>query len=198
LPVPVRLKQYKQKIQEFSDPKYSLLTSVGSDAEAARLRNLKAELSRLRAGLLNDLEEYTQELRKALEKIPTPEQKRTAEEKGKLPQPELPSSGKEKQKWLDLATMYGLTVLGVCLMVGLFTRLSCLLAACFLLMTYCTYPPFPWLPSPPNNEGYYLFINKNVIEMLALLTLATTASGRWLGLDALIHWMLFGNRRPAP
>ena len=57
-------------------------------------------------------------------------------------------------------------------------------------------PPFPWLPTAPNNEGYYLFVNKNVIECLALLALATTASGRWLGLDALIHWMLFGGRRP--
>ena len=71
-------------------------------------------------------------------------------------------------------------------MAGLFTRLACVLGAGFLVMTYLTYPPFPWYPLPPNTEGNPLFINKNVIECLALLVLATFPTGRWLGLDALI------------
>lgn len=196
LPVPVRVMLYKQKLEELSEPKHSHLVSIGSDAESVRLHNVKAEVVRLRVGLLNDLDEYTQDLRKELDKIPTPEQKKAAESKGQEPQPEPPGNEKEKQKWIDLSTMYGLTILGACLIVGLFTRLSCVLAAGFLLMTYLSMPPFPWLPSAPNNEGFYLFVNKNVIEMLALLALATTASGRWLGLDAAIHWALFGRRRP--
>jgi hypothetical protein len=36
-------------------------------------------------------------------------------------------------------------------------------------------------------EGHYYFVNKNLIEMLALLVLATTRSGCWLGLDGLLH-----------
>jgi uncharacterized membrane protein YphA (DoxX/SURF4 family) len=91
--------------------------------------------------------------------------------------------------------MWGLTIVGACLIVGLFSRTACVLAAAFLLGTYLMFPPFPWLPSPPNNEGYYLFVNKNLIEMLALLALATTTSGRWFGLDALIYWFFFGERR---
>jgi uncharacterized membrane protein YphA (DoxX/SURF4 family) len=197
LPLPARLEQYKQTLEELLEPKHSHLVSIGSDAESARLHNIKAEVVRLRVGLLNDLNEYTQDLRKDLEKIPTDEQKKAAEGKGKPPQPEPPANENVKQWWIDQATMYGLTILGACLIVGLFTRTACLLSAVFLLMTYCTWPPFPWLPSAPNNEGYYLFINKNAIEMLALLALATTTSGRWLGLDALIHWMLFGSRSPA-
>ena len=66
-------------------------------------------------------------------------------------------------------------------MAGLFTRLACLLGAGFLVMTYLTHPPFPWYPLPPNTEGNPLFINKNVIECLALLVLATFPTGRWLG-----------------
>ncbi len=197
LPVPARLEQYKQKLEEWLEPKHSHLVSIGSDAESTRLHNIKAEVVRLRVGLLNDLDEFTQELRKELEKIPTDEQKKAAESKGKLPQPEPPSKENQKLWWIDQLTMYGLTILGACLIVGLFTRTACLLSAAFLLMTYLCMPPFPWLPSAPNNEGYYLFVNKNVIEMLALLALATTTSGRWLGLDALIHWMLFGSRSPA-
>src|SRR5579883_730755 len=196
LPVPVRLEQYKQKLEELSEPKHSHLISIGSDAESVRLHNVKSDVVRLRVGLLNDLNEYTQDLRKELEKIPSSEQKQEAASKGKAPEPQPPAGENTKQKWLDLATMYGLTVLGACLIVGLFTRLSCLLAAGFLVMTYLCMPPFPWLPSAPNNEGFYLFVNKNVIECLALLALATTTSGRWLGLDALVHWMLFGGRRP--
>jgi uncharacterized membrane protein YphA (DoxX/SURF4 family) len=195
LPVPVRLEQYKRKLEEWTEPKHSHLVSIGSDAESVRLHNIKTEVVRLRVGLLNDLDEYTQDLRKELEKIPTAEQKKEAEGKGKAPQPEPPAGENKKQKWIDLATMYGLTILGACLILGLFSRTACLLSAGFLLMTYLCMPPFPWLPSAPNNEGYYLFINKNVIEMLALLALAMTASGRWLGLDALIH-VIFFDRRP--
>lgn len=197
LPAPVRLEQYKRKREELTESKHSHLVAIGSDAESVRLHDIKAEVVRLRVGLLNDLDEYTQDLRKELEKIPTSEQKQEAEGKGKPPQPQPPAAESDKQKWIDRITIYGLTIIGACLILGLFTRLSCLAAASFLVMTYLCVPPFPWLPLPPNNEGFYLFINKNVIEALALLALATTASGRWLGLDALIHWMLFGNRRPA-
>jgi uncharacterized membrane protein YphA (DoxX/SURF4 family) len=195
LPAPTRLALYKQKLDEWQEPKHSHLVSIGSDAESVRWHNIKTEVVRMRVGLLNDLDEYTQDLRQALEKIPTPEQKKEAESKGNVPQPQPPAN--ERQKWIDLSTMYGLTILGDCLIVGLFSRLSCFLSAGFLLMTYLCMPPFPWLPSAPNNEGYYLFVNKNVIEMLALLVLATTASGRWFGVDAPIYWMFFGRRRPA-
>src|SRR5581483_4312652 len=164
LPVPARLALYKEKREELWEPKHSHLVSIGSDAESARLHNVKAEVVRLRVGLLNDLDEYTQELRKELDKIPTEDQKKAVEGKGKQPQPEPPGNENQKQWWIDQATMYGLTILGACLIVGLFTRTACLLSAAFLVMTYLCMPPFPWLPSAPNNEGYYLFINKNVIE----------------------------------
>ena len=64
--------------------------------------------------------------------------------------------------------MWFLVAVGACLMAGLFTRLACLLGAGFLVMTYLTYPPFPWYPLPPMTEGNPVFINKNVIECLAL------------------------------
>jgi uncharacterized membrane protein YphA (DoxX/SURF4 family) len=87
---------------------------------------------------------------------------------------------------LDRITMWFLVVIGAFLMGGLFTRLACLLATGFLVMTYLAHPPFPWYPLPPNTEGNPVFINKNVIEALALLTLACYPTGRWLGLDAIV------------
>ena len=74
-------------------------------------------------------------------------------------------------------------------MVGLFTRLSCFSAAGFLFLTIMTQLSVPWLPAAPNSEGSYLFVNKNVIEMIALLALLTTRTGRWFGLDAIVSWV---------
>ena len=35
-------------------------------------------------------------------------------------------------------------------------------------------------------EGHYCYVNKNLIEMLACLVLASTPNGLWIGLDALL------------
>lgn len=96
--------------------------------------------------------------------------------------------------FLDWSTRWFLLVVGVLLMVGLFTRFSCFAAAGFLLLTVLTQPSLPWIPAPPNSEGNYLVVNKNVIEMVALLALMTTRSGQWFGLDAIVSWA-FGRRR---
>jgi uncharacterized membrane protein YphA (DoxX/SURF4 family) len=96
--------------------------------------------------------------------------------------------------YLDWSTRWFLLVVGGLLLIGLFSRLSCFAAAGFLLLTVLTQPSLPWIPAPPNSEGNYLVINKNVIEMVALLVLMTTRSGQWFGLDAIVSWM-FGRRR---
>jgi uncharacterized membrane protein YphA (DoxX/SURF4 family) len=99
--------------------------------------------------------------------------------------------------FIDWSTRWFLLVVGVLLMVGLFTRLSCFAAAMFLLLTMLLQPSVPWLPAPPVSEGNYLFVNKNVIEMVALLVLMTTRSGKWAGLDAILCGMFGGRRRRA-
>jgi uncharacterized membrane protein YphA (DoxX/SURF4 family) len=92
--------------------------------------------------------------------------------------------------YLDWSTRWFLAVVGALLMVGLFTRLSSFAAAGFLLLTVLTQPSLPWLPTPPNSEGTYLVVNKNVIEMVALLVLMTTRTGKWFGLDAIVSSIL--------
>jgi uncharacterized membrane protein YphA (DoxX/SURF4 family) len=92
-----------------------------------------------------------------------------------------------QQEWLDWLVAFGLCAVGACLLLGLMTRSACVGGALLLLMFYVTMPALPGVPDNPRAEGHYLFINKNVIEMLALLALATTASGRWAGLDGLVR-----------
>ena len=159
---------------------------MGKDVEGPRLRQAKAELAGLRDSLNQDLDEKAAEYHKALR------DKASLTEAQKAEGPVQEKKERDLIWYIDWATRWGLTVIGACLLVGLFTRLNCLAAGVFLLMTYLAVPAWPWLPAPPQSEGNYLFVNKNVVEMLALFALATTASGRWFGLDAIVHRILFG------
>ncbi len=99
-----------------------------------------------------------------------------------------PVSSWEWIDWSDFLVKWGITLTGAFLLLGLLTRTSCVAGAGLLLMFFLAMPPLPGLPESPRSEGHYLFINKNIIEMLALLTLATTRSGRWAGLDGLFQF----------
>ncbi|HEV3418001.1 MAG TPA: hypothetical protein VG056_14340 [Pirellulales bacterium] len=82
---------------------------------------------------------------------------------------------------IDTVVSWGILIAGGCLIVGLFTRLAALAGAAFLLSVVCSQPP--WIPGTV--ETY-----SQVIEMVALLALATTAVGRWGGLDYFIHLLV--------
>ncbi len=103
----------------------------------------------------------------------------------------------KKSEFNDRITRWFIAIIGACILFGFLTRISCILAAGFLLLTYLTYPPFPWFVLPPGTEGNPLFINKNAIEFFALLALACMPTGKWLGLDAMISY-LFGRKPKAP
>jgi uncharacterized membrane protein YphA (DoxX/SURF4 family) len=115
----------------------------------------------------------------------TPQQ----EERGPLPEPvRVGWKNMSRLDWIDFLVRWGLTVSGAGLLLGLFTRTACLVGALLLLSFYATMPPLPGLPEVVRAEGYP-YVNKNLVELLALLTLATTASGRWAGVDAVLYWL---------
>jgi uncharacterized membrane protein YphA (DoxX/SURF4 family) len=88
--------------------------------------------------------------------------------------------------WLNRLTMWGLIVAGACLILGLLTPVAALWCAGFLALIYFSLPPWPGLPDNPLSEGHYWIVNKNLIEMFACLVLASTPTGLWVGLDALL------------
>lgn len=100
---------------------------------------------------------------------------------------------------VNFYTKWGLVVCGACLMLGLLTPIAALGGATLLALFYFSMPPWPGLPAPPNAEGHYLIVNKNAIEFLACLVLASTPNGLWLGLDALLFGWIgrIGGRREA-
>jgi thiosulfate dehydrogenase [quinone] large subunit len=87
----------------------------------------------------------------------------------------------------DLITMWGLAIVGLLLILGLFTRLASLAAIGFILLFYFATPPligyFYSIPS----EGSYLIVNKNLVELAALLVIFTTRSGLYAGFDRIVH-----------
>ena len=86
----------------------------------------------------------------------------------------------------DVANEWGLTIIGLSLILGLFTRVSAY-AGMFLLLTYylCV-PPLVGLEYAAPSEGNYLVVNKTLIESAALFVFALFATENYLGLDILI------------
>lgn len=90
----------------------------------------------------------------------------------------------------DLVTMWGLTAVGVLLILGLFTRLASIGGIGFLLLFYLCNPPFVGYFYSIPSEGSYLVVNKNLVELCALLVILVTGSGRFAGLDRIVHGLL--------
>jgi thiosulfate dehydrogenase [quinone] large subunit len=96
----------------------------------------------------------------------------------------------------DLITMWLLTIVGACLILGLFTRLASLGGIAFLLMVYFAAPPWIGYFYTVPSEGSYLIVNKNLIEAAALAVIFFTGSGRVAGVDRIISG--FVRRKPRP
>ena len=87
----------------------------------------------------------------------------------------------------DLITMWGLTLVGLLLILGLFTRFASLGAIGFIVLFYLCNPPFVGYFYSIPTEGSYLIVNKNLVELSALVVILLTGSGRFAGLDRLVH-----------
>lgn len=94
----------------------------------------------------------------------------------------------------DLVTMWGLTLVGLFLILGLFTRLASLAGIGFILLFYLATPPLVGYFYSIPSEGSYLIVNKNLVEIGALAVIFATGSGRFAGLDRIVHGLLA--RRP--
>ena len=116
-----------------------------------------------------------------------------------IPEPKpLPIASWRLLEFADFGVKWGLTVLGASLMLGIFSRFSSMLTALLVLSFYLAMPPLPGWPESPRLEGHYLVVNKTLIEVIALLTLAFIPTGRWAGLDGLLQFMLPGCCRGCP
>ena len=87
---------------------------------------------------------------------------------------------------VDNLNMWGLTIIGTCLILGLFSRHASYAGMILVLVYYLFTPSFWWLDYSRPGEGSYLVVNKNLIEACALFVLYQFPTSEIIGLDRLL------------
>ena len=87
----------------------------------------------------------------------------------------------------DYVNMWGLTLVGISLMFGIFSRYGSLLGMGFILLYYLFAPPLVGLEYGKPNEGSYIIVNKNLIEACALWILYSFPTSQHVGLDRFLQ-----------
>ena len=96
--------------------------------------------------------------------------------------------------WLGSDGMIGITdslnialliIVGLTLILGIFEKFGAAAGAILLLLFYLSHPAFPGMPQGPA-EGSYYIINKNLIEMAALIVLYNFNTSQVFGLKMLL------------
>ena len=90
---------------------------------------------------------------------------------------------------IDTVNVFLLIAIGLALILGLFEKFGAAAGAALLLLFYLSHPVFPGIPQGPT-EGSYFIINKNLIEMAALIVLFQFPTSGVFGLK-----MLFGKKQ---
>ncbi len=86
--------------------------------------------------------------------------------------------------WVDHLVPIGLVLVGLSLMLGLFTQVGLWGALTLLTLFYVSAIPTEGIPKPWN-EGTYLIVSKNLIEWAAVALLLACRTGQIAGLDLL-------------
>ena len=86
--------------------------------------------------------------------------------------------------WLDLVVAWSLVLIGLGLMLGLFTQLACAGALALLALFYLSGLPTSGVHQA-GAEGAYLLVNKNLIEAAAVAVVFAFRTDRMAGLDLL-------------
>jgi len=85
----------------------------------------------------------------------------------------------------DFINMWGLTLVGIGLILGCFTRLSIIGGISFLAVYYLSHPSFAGAQYILPSEGSYLWVNKNLLELFAMAVLYVFPTQKIIGLDRL-------------
>lgn len=84
---------------------------------------------------------------------------------------------------IDFLNEWGLVVVGLCLFSGLISKPAKVLGIILLSFYYFSYPPFSDYATTGHVEGTYWIVNKNLIEMAAILVLYMFPTSKVTGLD---------------
>jgi uncharacterized membrane protein YphA (DoxX/SURF4 family) len=88
---------------------------------------------------------------------------------------------------VDVLNIWGLILVGLALMLGCSSRLASALGIALLGLYYLAQPPWIQTDYRIPLEGHYLLVNKNVVELLALIVLLIVPPTSLWGIDRLIR-----------
>ncbi len=86
----------------------------------------------------------------------------------------------------DYLNMWGLTLVGFCLLLGIFSKQASVGGMIFISLYYLFAPPLLGLEYARPGEGSYIIVNKNLIEIFALYVLYHFPTSHLIGLDRFI------------
>lgn len=86
---------------------------------------------------------------------------------------------------VDFLNVYGLIAIGFGLILGALSRPAIIAGMVLLAVYYLSHPPFVGISYAAPAEGKYLWVNKNLIEMIALAVLYVFPTSRIIGMDRL-------------
>ncbi|RMG37441.1 MAG: hypothetical protein D6725_08835, partial [Planctomycetota bacterium] len=172
-----KIELYKSLIEKYEKQ----LATAQTDFEFEHLKKLEQDIQQLHSELVGPIKALEKELVEEARKLLTDEQRA----RGPAPMPELPV---DRINW---QTIWALLVIGGLLIAGLLTPLAAVAGAGLLTLFYLAMPPWPGVPEPPGPEHAFI-VNKNFIEAVALLAIAAMPTGRWFGIDGIVHalWKL--------
>lgn len=162
------------------------LAAAKTDFQYDHLKKQWGEIQGMRADLVGPIKALDSELKDEARELLTPEQLA----RGPVPAPIVGMAR------IDLLTMWALLVIGILLMAGFFSRVAAVAGAGLLFSFYLAMPPWPSVPGFQELPGpeHSFIIDKNLIEVVALLAIAAMPTGSWFGIDA-IFYRLFGRGR---
>lgn len=174
-----KLDQYEQELKKYE----KLYAKATTPFEWDHLKYTWGKIQDLRSELTGPIKAMETELMDKATALLTIEQ----QTRGPVPEPWT------LLRFADTMTILGLTALGSMLMLGLFTRFAAVAAAFMLFNFYLAMPPLPGVPELPGPEHSFI-VNKNLIEVFALLAIASLPTGMWFGLDRILD-VFFSNWR---
>jgi thiosulfate dehydrogenase [quinone] large subunit len=86
----------------------------------------------------------------------------------------------------DSANAWGLALIGLSLLLGIFTRYSSIAGIVLLLLYYLSHPAFPGIEYLFPSDGSYFIINKTLVELFALLVVFAFPTSHIFGLQCMI------------
>jgi uncharacterized membrane protein YphA (DoxX/SURF4 family) len=98
---------------------------------------------------------------------------------------------------VDMVNIWGLILVGLGLMLGIFSRYVSIGGILLLALYYTANPSFI-SSTGAYLEGHYVWIDKNLIELIALIVLLLIPTGQFIGLDGLIKAIRLRAHRPIP